>query len=307
MGTPNASSSGGHYTDANVCRSFLVGTCPHDLFTNTKQDLGPCKKVHLESHKQEYTNDKERGKAPAYERDYAHDLTRYIDECNRRIDAAQRRLDKTPDEITRTNALLKAIGDLDASISTGLLEVEVLGEQGQVARAVEEYHKVRTTKIEKEAKERELKTLSDSAGPSGHQKLQVCDVCGAYLSRLDNDRRLADHFYGKMHLGYAQMRATLKKIQEELGPRGLQGPTRDFDGGRGGDDRGGYRGDGGFRGEGGYGGRDGGRGGFRGGRGGGGYRGGRGGGGDWGGRGGGGYDRRGGGGGGYRGSGGGGW
>jgi len=46
--------------------------------------------------------------------------------------------------------------------------------------------------------QRELKALSDSAGPSGHQKLQVCDVCGAYLSRLDNDRRLADHFYGKV-------------------------------------------------------------------------------------------------------------
>ena len=35
--------------------------------------------------------------------------------------------------------------------------------------------------------------------PSGAQsKLQVCDVCGAYLSRLDNDRRLADHFAGKV-------------------------------------------------------------------------------------------------------------
>lgn len=200
MGMPNASTSGGHYTDANVCRSFLAGTCPHDLFTNTKQDLGPCKKVHLESHKQEYLADKGRGRDPGYDADYARDLARYIDECNRRIDAAQRRLDKTPDEITRTNALLKMIGDYDRSISSGLLEVEVLGEQGQVARALEEYHKVRTAKAEKDIKERELKTLSDSAGPSGHQKLQVCDVCGAYLSRLDNDRRLADHFYGKVCL-----------------------------------------------------------------------------------------------------------
>lgn len=98
----------------------------------------------------------------------------------------------------KTNALLKMIGDLDKTISTGLLEVEVLGEQGCVAKALEEYHKLRTAKVEKDMKERELKQLSDSAGPSGHQKLQVCDVCGAYLSRLDNDRRLADHFYGKV-------------------------------------------------------------------------------------------------------------
>jgi hypothetical protein len=153
MGTPNASTSGGHYTDANVCRSFLVGTCPHDLFTNTKQDLGPCKKVHLESHKQEYLADKARGRDPGYEVDYMRDLSRYIDECNRRIDAAQRRLDKTPDEITRTNALLKMIGDCDRSISSGLMEVEILGEQGQVARAMEEYCKVRQAKAEKDTKE----------------------------------------------------------------------------------------------------------------------------------------------------------
>ena len=41
-------------------------------------------------------------------------------------------------------------------------------------------------------------------------------LCGAYLSRLDNDRRLADHFYGKMHLGYAQMHKSYESLQKEL-------------------------------------------------------------------------------------------
>ena len=36
-------------TDPKACRSFLVGTCPHDLFTNTKQDLGACPRVHSET------------------------------------------------------------------------------------------------------------------------------------------------------------------------------------------------------------------------------------------------------------------
>ncbi|KAL7272385.1 splicing factor [Rhizina undulata] len=274
MGMPNQSNTSVHFSDPSVCRSFLVGTCPHDLFTNTKQDLGPCKKLHLESHKADY--ERARASSPkdlTYEHDYARDLQRYIDECNRRIDAAQRRLDKTPDEITKTNSLLKQIGDLDKSITTGLEEVEILGEQGQVARALEEYHKVKTAKVEKEGKEKELKQLSDSAGPSGHQKLQVCDVCGAYLSRLDNDRRLADHFYGKMHLGYAQMRSTLKKLQEELSSRGPPPSTGPRD----------YRDDRPYHhehfdrpsGPGGYGGRGGG--GYGRGRGGGGFRGGRGG------------------------------
>lgn len=80
----------------------------------------------------------------------------------------------------------------------------------------------------------------------------MCDVCGAYLSRLDNDRRLADHFYGKMHLGYAQMRKTYEGLQKDM--KGRAPPSRgpeeerreDGDGGWGG--RGGYGGRGGFRG-----------------------------------------------------------
>ncbi|MCJ1269594.1 splicing factor, partial [Lobaria immixta] len=210
-------------TDPKVCRSFLAGTCPHDLFTNTKQDLGPCPKVHSEPLKTEYESTPDKSKY-GFEYDYMRDMQKYIDECNRRIDAAQRRLEKTPDEIRQTNDLLKQISDLSRSINTGLLEISILGESGSIATAVTEFYKIRTAKAAKEEKERELKALSDTSGPSGHQKLQVCDVCGAYLSRLDNDRRLADHFYGKMHLGYAQMRRTWEGLQKEL--KGRPPPSR---------------------------------------------------------------------------------
>ncbi|KAH8896615.1 LUC7-domain-containing protein [Thozetella sp. PMI_491] len=210
-------------TDPKVCRSYLAGTCPHDLFTNTKQDLGPCPKVHSESLKAEFEAlpEGERRKY-GFEYDYMRDLQKYIDECNRRIDAAQRRLEKTPDEIRQTNVLLKSIADHNLSIAAGLVEVEILGEMGEVNRAYDEYFKVRAAQAAKADREKELKALSDTSGPSGHQKLQVCDVCGAYLSRLDNDRRLADHFYGKMHLGYAQMRKTYDAFPKEM--RGRQRP-----------------------------------------------------------------------------------
>ena len=92
-------------TDPKVCRSYLVGTCPHDLFTNTKQDLGPCPKVHSEPLKGEYEAAADKTKF-GFEYDYMRDMQKYIDECNRRIDAAQRRLEKTPDEIRQTNDLV---------------------------------------------------------------------------------------------------------------------------------------------------------------------------------------------------------
>ena len=95
-------------TDPKVCRSFIVGTCPHDLFTNTKQDLGICPKSHNEALKAEYEAMTAPEKARlGFEYDYSRDMQRYIDECNRRIDQAQRRLEKTPDEIRQTNALVR--------------------------------------------------------------------------------------------------------------------------------------------------------------------------------------------------------
>ncbi|KAJ8603412.1 hypothetical protein MRB53_042179 [Persea americana] len=155
------------------------------------------------------------------------------------------------------------MSDLTKTISNGLLEIEVLATTGSVNLAVSEHFKLRQMQVMRADRERDLKALADTGGPSGHQKLQVCDVCGAYLSRLDNDRRLADHFYGKMHLGYAQMRKTYENLQKEF--RGRPAPARDeysaaagrndggaFDAGWDGRGAGGYgRGRGGYRGGGG--------------------------------------------------------
>lgn len=94
--------------------------------------------------------------------------------------------------------------------------------------------------------QRELQQLTDTSGASGHQKLRVCDVCGAYLSVLDSDRRLADHFGGKvslyvprycsryrteiscvsqMHLGYHELRNMLSKFKEERDKRKMAPPA----------------------------------------------------------------------------------
>lgn len=45
------------------------------------------------------------------------------------------------------------------------------------------------------------------------QKLRVCEVCSAYLGLHDNDRRLADHFGGKLHLGFIQIREKLDNLK----------------------------------------------------------------------------------------------
>lgn len=119
-----------------------------------------------------------------------------------------------------------------------MFEIQVLGDLGLIPRALEEYNAIKVKRLDRESKERELRNMNDNIGPSGHQKLQVCDVCGAYLSRLDNDRRLADHFAGKMHLGYATMRALYKDLQEKFAAKGTlpSGPSNGSRGSRDGRD-----------------------------------------------------------------------
>lgn len=107
MGASSTQAAQVSLSDPKVCRSFVAGTCPHDLFTNTKQDIGPCPLIHSEALKTEYDGltDREKHKY-GFEYDYMRDVQKYVDECNRRIESAQRRLEKTPDEIRQTNVLV---------------------------------------------------------------------------------------------------------------------------------------------------------------------------------------------------------
>lgn len=90
--------------DPKVCRSYLVGNCPHDLFTNTKQDFGPCPKVHNEALKTEYQEASETQKRIwNFEWDYFIDMQKYVRQCDARIKDAQGRLEKTVDEIRLSN------------------------------------------------------------------------------------------------------------------------------------------------------------------------------------------------------------
>lgn len=93
---------------------------------------------------------------------------------------------------------MREIAEIELAIQGGTEKIETLGEQGKVDESMREMAAIEALKSEKAEKERELQQLTDTSGASGHQKLRVCDVCGAYLSVLDSDRRLADHFGGKV-------------------------------------------------------------------------------------------------------------
>jgi len=96
--------------DPKVCRSYLVGDCPHTLFTNTKHDIGPCSKLHVEALKTEYQEAPETQKrAWGFEWDYYYDMKKHVEQCNRQIEVSQKRLEKTAEEIRKTDTIVRTL------------------------------------------------------------------------------------------------------------------------------------------------------------------------------------------------------
>ncbi|KAK0570077.1 splicing factor [Tilletia horrida] len=213
MGTAQANL---HFTDPKVCRNFLCAVCPHDLFSNTKVDLGPCPRSHAPRLRDEYKAAYERGERyPQFEIEYDQNIRTFIADIDRKINANKRRLEQTPEEMAKFSNLMREISEIETAEQAAMAEVERLGEAGEVDESLAELAKAEALKEEKALKQKELQNLNENSGASGHQKLRVCDVCGAYLSILDSDRRLADHFGGKMHLGYLKLRQLISENEEK--------------------------------------------------------------------------------------------
>ena len=112
-----------------------------------------------------------------------------------------------------------------------LSEVERAGENGDIDAALMLMQNVDNLDA---AREKLLSTgRADPSADPNNKKLRVCDVCGSYLSVYDSDKRLADHFLGKQHIGYQRMRDTLDAIRKRRSER----PPRTSEDGRGRDDR----------------------------------------------------------------------
>lgn len=79
-------------------------------------------------------------------------------------------------------------------------------------KLMEEVEEIRKKKATAEQEYRN----SMPASSYQQQKLRVCEVCSAYLGIHDNDRRLADHFGGKLHLGFIKIREKLSGLLVSL-------------------------------------------------------------------------------------------
>ncbi|KAL0487370.1 Luc7l2 [Acrasis kona] len=197
------------FDDKRVCKYELAGLCPYKLFPNTKQDLGKCPYECCpvpEKFKKEYEDEKQnRNISRGFEKELEDLLTRLVEDCDDRISRAQRRL-----EAQKKNAITNEpieLRNVRTEMEAVTKQVEELFNSGQVEESQKLLERIEALNAEKDAIEQKMPQTKE-------QQLIVCEICAALLSVNESDQRLADHFAGKMHLGFQRVRDKLKELKD---------------------------------------------------------------------------------------------
>ena len=126
------------FDDDDVCKHALIGFCPHDLFVNTRADLGPCTKVHDEELKKQYEKSSRFGRL-GYEEDYERFLRNLLNDVERKIKRGIERLKLTQSDQggqkTATQLKQEKVAALKEQINALIKEAEGLGEEGKIEEA----------------------------------------------------------------------------------------------------------------------------------------------------------------------------
>ncbi|XP_053328100.1 putative RNA-binding protein Luc7-like 1 isoform X2 [Spea bombifrons] len=178
-------------------------------------DLGECTKIHDLALRADYEiASKER--ELFFELDAMDHLESFIAECDRRTELAKKRLAETQEEISaEVAAKAEKVHELNEEIGKLLAKAEQLGAEGNVEESQKILMEMEKVKSRKREAEEEYRN-SMPASSFQQQKLRVCEVCSAYLGLHDNDRRLADHFGGKLHLGFILIREKLEMLRKAV-------------------------------------------------------------------------------------------
>jgi len=206
------------FDDPKVCKSFLLGCCPHEILASTRMDLGDCPRMHNVALRADYEK-AATTKDYFYDLDAVEQLSAFIGDADRKTEQAKKRLAETQEELS-TDVSVKAdrVHELAEKIGENLAKAEQLGAEGFVDESMKIMEEIEDLRKQKSEAELEYRA-SIPAATYQQQKLRVCEVCCAYLGIHDNDRRLADHFGGKLHLGFIRIRDTLKEFQAKVDER----------------------------------------------------------------------------------------
>lgn len=211
-----------NWEDPEFCKYYMVKFCPHDLFVNTRADLGACPKVHDDEVKALFEKSTSY-KKQAYEDEFIRFAQSMLNEVEKKIMKGKQRLalmnkSEPPSTISaaQTQRNDEQIKLLTEKINSLVNEAEAAGIEGNVEQAQGLMKLCDQLKEERETlqKQNENSAWSQTAELAAAQEkqMEVCEVCGAFLIVGDAQSRIDDHLMGKQHVGYAKLRSSLEEI-----------------------------------------------------------------------------------------------
>ncbi|KAL6526929.1 hypothetical protein OROGR_016019 [Orobanche gracilis] len=204
------------WDDKEVCGCFMVRFCPHDLFVNTRSDLGVCPKIHDPKLKESFEmSPRYDSYVPKFEAELAHFCERLVSDLDRRVKRGRERLEQDveilpPPLISAEKSEQLCV--LEEKIKNLLEQVESLGEEGKVDEAEALMRKVEILNIEKTTLTRQPQ--DKLLLMAQEKKMALCEVCGSFLVANDAAERTQSHVTGKQHMGYGMVREYLSEYQE---------------------------------------------------------------------------------------------
>jgi len=206
------------YSDPSVCRAFLLSCCPYTVLAETRLELGECSKVHQLSLRPDFEAAQSR-EDHFYDVDACAQLSAFITEWDRKIEGYKKKLSSTQEALTvEVTGKVNKVQELAQKIESKLAEAEEMGTQGKVDESMTIMEDVERLQAEKATAEQDYNSSIPELNLQ-QQKLRVCEVCSAYLGIHEIDRSLADHFGGKLHLGFKELRDKLAEMQKDIEER----------------------------------------------------------------------------------------
>lgn len=135
---PSTRSKQTDWQDPSFCPYYLVKFCPHDLFVNTRVDLGACPRLHDDEAKRLYEDAKPSYKKSQFEDEFLHFCTNMLNDVERRITKGKQRLLLMNNKFEGGKPLSKAqeqINTLNEKINKLVREAEEAGTRGDVDQA----------------------------------------------------------------------------------------------------------------------------------------------------------------------------
>uniref|UniRef100_A0A914VYA6 LUC7-like protein n=1 Tax=Plectus sambesii TaxID=2011161 RepID=A0A914VYA6_9BILA len=206
------------FDDEEVCKFFLVGYCPNEMFVNTKTDLGPCGKMHDEGMRKAY-RDSDRFEKLGYEEAFLSFIRKLHNDMQKKIKRNMDRLAITQPNVAPPTEESKAkmekeVEELTEKINECMAQAESLGAAGKIEEAQQVVEQADNHKAARDQLKRALVGAPAPVTDDGMAKqMEVCKICGCFLIVNDAQQRIDEHFLGKQHVGFAKIKATMEEFE----------------------------------------------------------------------------------------------